>query len=159
MSPRFWWTLRAVLPVADDGWRVAGRVAATSSSSLSASAARSEFPLAGSPWGARSSPPSIISWTATAGRPGQHSRELRAWRLALPYVERQAMGYPLRLVALVGISAALIPLLDPVLEYGSEGWRYGHSSACRMDRSLSGRVTAAALREYALAGVAAGRTP
>jgi hypothetical protein len=43
-------------------------------------------------------------------------------RLVLPYVEAHVMPYPLRLAALVTASAAVIPVLDPVLEYGGEGW-------------------------------------
>ena len=43
-------------------------------------------------------------------------------RLVLPYVEAHVMPYPVRLAALVAASAAVIPVLDPVLEYGGEGW-------------------------------------
>jgi hypothetical protein len=43
-------------------------------------------------------------------------------RLVLPSVEAHVMPYPLRLAALAAASAALIPVLDPVLEYGGEGW-------------------------------------
>jgi hypothetical protein len=43
-------------------------------------------------------------------------------RLVLPHVEAHVMPYPLRLAALVVASAAVIPVLDPVLEYGGEGW-------------------------------------
>jgi hypothetical protein len=43
-------------------------------------------------------------------------------RLALPLVERHIMAYPARLAAVALASAALIPVLDPVLEYGGEGW-------------------------------------
>lgn len=32
------------------------------------------------------------------------------------------MPYPLRLAVLVAASAAVIPVLDPILEYGGEGW-------------------------------------
>ena len=43
-------------------------------------------------------------------------------RLALPYVEAYIMPYPARLAAVALASAAVIPVLDPVLEYGGEGW-------------------------------------
>jgi hypothetical protein len=43
-------------------------------------------------------------------------------RLVLPHVEAHVMPYPLRLAALAAASAAVIPILDPVLEYGGEGW-------------------------------------
>jgi len=43
-------------------------------------------------------------------------------RLALPSVERHVMTYPARLAAVALASAAVIPVLDPVLEYGGEGW-------------------------------------
>jgi hypothetical protein len=43
-------------------------------------------------------------------------------RLALPYIESHVMPYPARLAAVALVSAALIPVLDPVLEYGGEGW-------------------------------------
>jgi hypothetical protein len=43
-------------------------------------------------------------------------------RLALPWVERHIMPVPWRLAVVVVASAALIPVLDPVLEYGGEGW-------------------------------------
>jgi hypothetical protein len=43
-------------------------------------------------------------------------------RLALPALERHAMPYPGRLAALVVASMAVIPWLDPILEYGGEGW-------------------------------------
>ena len=43
-------------------------------------------------------------------------------RLTLPLVERHIMPHPWRLAALAAASAAVIPVLDPVLEYGGEGW-------------------------------------
>lgn len=43
-------------------------------------------------------------------------------RLALPSIETYIMPYPARLAALAAVSAALIPVLDPVIEYGGEGW-------------------------------------
>ena len=43
-------------------------------------------------------------------------------RLVLPTIEAHVMPHPLRLAALVAASAAVIPVLDPVLEYGGEGW-------------------------------------
>jgi hypothetical protein len=43
-------------------------------------------------------------------------------RLFLPTIEAHVMPYPLRLAALAATSAAVIPVLDPVLEYGGEGW-------------------------------------
>lgn len=43
-------------------------------------------------------------------------------RLVLPAVEAHVMPYPWRLALVVAASAALIPALDPVLEYGGGGW-------------------------------------
>jgi hypothetical protein len=43
-------------------------------------------------------------------------------RLALPTIEAHAMPYPARLAALTAVSIAVIPSLDPILEYGGEGW-------------------------------------
>ena len=43
-------------------------------------------------------------------------------RLVLPAVEAHVMPYPSRLALVVAASAALIPVLDPVLEYGGGGW-------------------------------------
>jgi hypothetical protein len=43
-------------------------------------------------------------------------------RLVLPTVETHIMPYPVRLALLVAMSAAVIPVLDPILEYGGEGW-------------------------------------
>jgi hypothetical protein len=43
-------------------------------------------------------------------------------RLVLPFIEAQVMPHPLRLAIVVAASAALIPVLDPVLEYGGGGW-------------------------------------
>jgi len=43
-------------------------------------------------------------------------------RLALPTIEAHAMPYPTRLAALTAVSIAVIPSLDPILEYGGEGW-------------------------------------
>jgi TraX protein len=43
-------------------------------------------------------------------------------RFALPMVEAHVMPRPTRLAALAIASAALIPWLDPILEYGGEGW-------------------------------------
>jgi hypothetical protein len=43
-------------------------------------------------------------------------------RLVLPHVEAHVMPDPWRLALLVAFSAAVIPVLDPVLEYGGEGW-------------------------------------
>jgi TraX protein len=43
-------------------------------------------------------------------------------RLALPAIEAHVMPYPARLAALVAVSIAVIPRLDPILEYGGEGW-------------------------------------
>jgi hypothetical protein len=42
--------------------------------------------------------------------------------LALPTIEAHAMPYPARLAALTAVSIAVIPSLDPILEYGGEGW-------------------------------------
>jgi hypothetical protein len=43
-------------------------------------------------------------------------------RLALPTIEARVMPYPARLAALTAVSIAVIPSLDPILEYGGEGW-------------------------------------
>ena len=43
-------------------------------------------------------------------------------RLVRPAVEAQVRPYPLRLAALAAACAAVIPVLDPVIEYGGEGW-------------------------------------
>jgi hypothetical protein len=43
-------------------------------------------------------------------------------RVALTYIEAHVMPYAWRLALVVAISAAVIPMLDPVLEYGGEGW-------------------------------------
>jgi hypothetical protein len=43
-------------------------------------------------------------------------------RLVLSWVETQVMPRPVPLAGLVLVSAALIAVLDPVLEYGGEGW-------------------------------------
>jgi hypothetical protein len=43
-------------------------------------------------------------------------------RLALPTIEAHVMPYPARLALALALSAAVIPVLDPILEYGGEGW-------------------------------------
>ena len=43
-------------------------------------------------------------------------------RLALSTIEARVMPYPARLAALTAVSIAVIPSLDPILEYGGEGW-------------------------------------
>jgi TraX protein len=43
-------------------------------------------------------------------------------RLVLPLVEAHVIDDPARLALLVAVSAAVIPVLDPYLEYGGEGW-------------------------------------
>jgi TraX protein len=43
-------------------------------------------------------------------------------RLALPAIEAHVIPYPWRLAVTVAVSAALIPVLDPYLEYGGGGW-------------------------------------
>lgn len=45
-------------------------------------------------------------------------------RLALPLIERHALGPPWRLVVLMGALAAVMPLANPLLEYGTEGWLF-----------------------------------
>jgi hypothetical protein len=71
-------------------------------------------------------------------------------RLALPFIERHIMPHPARLAATAIASAALIPVLDPVLEYGGEGWLWalfglsqrllleGGDAAARVRRNLLG---------------------
>jgi hypothetical protein len=141
--------------VADDGWwRVAGRVAAPIFFFLIGFGRTQRVPPSWLAWGALLTAVDYLM-DGDGGLQANILVNFALVRLALPYVERQVMGYPLRLVALVGISAALISLLDPVLEYGSEGWLwalFGLSHGLLLERSS----TAAALREYALAGVAAG---
>ena len=75
-------------------------------------------------------------------------------RLVLPSVEAHVMPYPLRLAALAAASAALIPVLDPVLEYGGEGWLwalFGLSQRLFLDAGES-----AARHRRDLLGLAAG---
>lgn len=43
-------------------------------------------------------------------------------RLVLPQIEAHILPYPGRLAAFAAASAAAIPVLDPFLEYGGEGW-------------------------------------
>jgi hypothetical protein len=144
----------ALFFVTDDGWwRVAGRVAAPIFFFLIGFART------------RSIPPSWIAWGAllTAvdyivdGESGPAANVLLNFalvRLALSVVELQVLGRPLRVLALVGASVALIPWLDPVLEYGSEGWLwalFGLSHRLLLERPSA----AAAWREYALAAAAA----
>jgi hypothetical protein len=77
-------------------------------------------------------------------------------RLALPHIEAHVMPYPARLVAAVALSAAVIPVLDPILEYGGEGWLWAlfglsqrlllesSDGAARLRRNLLGLAAGAA---------------
>jgi hypothetical protein len=47
-----------------------------------------------------------------------------AIRLALPLIERHVLPSPWRLVCLMLALAALMPLVNPILEYGTEGWLF-----------------------------------
>jgi TraX protein len=75
-------------------------------------------------------------------------------RLALPWVERHIMAYPARLTATVLASAALIPVLDPVFEYGGEGWLWALFGLAH--RLLLEQGDAAARLRRNLVGLAAG---
>jgi hypothetical protein len=78
-------------------------------------------------------------------------------RLVLPTIETHVIPYPVRLALLVAASAAVIPVLDPILEYGGEGWLWAlfglshrllleqGDSAARLRRNL---VAAAAALAY-----------
>jgi len=61
-------------------------------------------------------------WTSPSGILINILLNFALLRLVLPVVETHVMPYPVRLALVVGASAAVIPVLDPVLEYGGEGW-------------------------------------
>jgi TraX protein len=76
-------------------------------------------------------------------------------RLVLPTIETHVMPNPMRLAFLVLASAALIPRLDPILEYGGEGWLwalFGLSHRLLLERGGPHEFW----RQYALALAAAG---
>jgi uncharacterized membrane protein len=75
-------------------------------------------------------------------------------RLALPWVEAHIMPVPWRLAALVIVSAGLIPVLDPVLEYGGEGWLWALFGLAH--RLFLDRGAAAARWRRDLLGITAG---
>jgi TraX protein len=75
-------------------------------------------------------------------------------RLALPSIEAHVMPYPARLAAVALASAALIPVLDPVLEYGGEGWLWALFGLAHRMFLESGGDFARVRRD--LLGVAAG---